>query len=243
MIVSIIMSSCVRDKIIYDSKNEAVDLFDTFSSDSFGYDNIENLNPKELCLLTLLYFKLNDSERFYYLFNRLLELDDAESYMIQLTDSSVIWKELSHYHSYLRMMEDMGRFPPIKLKTDSILLEYMRLTHGIDTVKLENSSKKIYGKINMPVSYCNFVHPSVGYDYTIQYDSTSFIAHSEVKYVHLVPDGLSPEEASQAMIGNDNGSKIYTLYPLKTGQYNIIVTHKFRGDTLEEKIFNVDIRH
>lgn len=68
------------------------------------------------------------------------------------------------------------------------------------------------------------VYPSVGYDYSLEYDTTAFSERQEYKYIN--PN----ETLALRLKGSDEGEVYYTLTSLKRGMFRIIEHFFFRGD-------------
>lgn len=76
---------------------------------------------------------------------------------------------------------------------------------------------------HIPLMYKGKIHASVGVTYNIEYDSTAFSATKEIKY-------SDQKGMSVIKCGADGGVVIYTLYPLKEGEFIIYEVEGFRGE-------------
>ena len=72
-------------------------------------------------------------------------------------------------------------------------------------------------------SYEGKVHPSVGYTYRVEYDTSAFSCHSKIQYDH-------PAKVAAGLCGADSGMAVYDFNPRKTGVFEIVEIFGFRGE-------------
>ena len=66
------------------------------------------------------------------------------------------------------------------------------------------------------------VHHSVGYTYSVEYDTTAFDCRSKIKYDY-------PLKMAAGMRGADAGRAVYSFKPRKAGIFEIVEVFCFRG--------------
>lgn len=101
---------------------------------------------------------------------------------------------------------------PNSLDEDPILLN-----------KVDSTAFNLTINLGDAVRYSAPVHFSVGSEYTMECDKTAFDIDCSTLYDH-------PEDMEMGMCGADSAMQIYTLRPLKKGEFIVKAIHDFRGD-------------
>lgn len=77
-------------------------------------------------------------------------------------------------------------------------------------------------KLGDVMQYSHSIHPSVGFDYSMEYDEKAFNLSYDIKY----DDRYDPDKE-----GSDSANQTCTLKSLKKGFFKVKVIHLYRGKT------------
>lgn len=107
-------------------------------------------------------------------------------------------------------------------KQNKSVVDVMSETEPQSTKVLGDEDSKISIPLGCDILYSHFVHGSVGYNYSVEYDRRAFQLSEKLEY-------KNPDAVAKGMCGGDEAILTSTLSPMRKGRFIVKIIHSFRG--------------